>query len=57
MELPKEDGVQAQPGSKRFYALEQLGDHSYTISLVAESFKVYRTQIAQLLKTDQLENI
>lgn len=30
MELPKEDGVQAQPGSKRFYALEQLGDLSYS---------------------------
>ena len=55
MELPKEDGVQAQPGSKRFYALEQLGDHSYTISLVAESFKVYRTQIAQLLNEQKKE--
>lgn len=55
MELPKEDGVQAQPSSKRFYALEQLGDHSYTISLVAESFKVYRTQIAQLLNEQKKE--
>ena len=55
MELPKEDGVQAQPDSRRFYALEQLGDHSYTISLVAESLKVYRAQITQLLNEQKKE--
>ena len=50
MELPKEDCVQAQPGSKRFYALEQLGDRSYTISLVAESLGEFK-QFKQVVVT------
>lgn len=53
MAQPGEHQAQEQPVSQRFYALEQLGEHSYTISLIAEALQTYRQQIAKLLSSQK----
>ena len=47
------DGAAAAP--QRFYALEQLGDLTYTIRTVSQAMQNWREQIDQLMKDGKRE--